>query len=193
MHIAVAAEQRGWRTLLGDLDEHSRSSAEWAQVRENTEAPVVIDASGTDIPTLKQQVADNGFDLLILDCPPYVNEIVASATEAADYTLIPCQPRFNDMRTLSRVIDSVHEPYTVVLNACTPGLNSRESSKTNEARSSLVAAGIDVCPVSIVRREALTDALNSGAAVLEFEPDGKAAKEMNELFQWVEEKFNGQA
>lgn len=190
VHLAVAAQRAGFETIIADLDPHSRSSAEWASERK-VASPVVVTAHKEDIQALQAQAKGEGFDLLVIDCPPFVDDVVVQATELADYTLIPAQPRFNDMRTVLRLIDNVHPPFAIVLNACTPNIGGLESSKTREARDVLEEAGIPVSPIHIVRREAFADALNDGSAVLEFEPDGKAAHEINELWSWVKEVLNG--
>jgi len=188
VHIAVMAEKEGVDTLIADLDPHSQTSAEWALERE-AEVPVVVTAHADDIKTLQQQAKEEGFGLLILDCPPYIDKVVKQATEIADYTLIPAQPRFADLRTLPRVIENVAPPFSVVLNVCTPGINGQESSKTREARKLIEESDIPISRVSIVRREAFSDALNGGEAVIEFESQGKAAKEIQDLWEWLQEEL----
>lgn len=190
IHLAVAAANSGMDVLVADLDPHSQTAAEWASERE-LDTPLVVKANTQDIVQLTAQAKEEGFDLLIFDCPPYVDDVVKVATEVADYTLIPAQPRFADIRTLPRVIDNVAPPFAVVLNACQVGLNGQESSKTREARMLLEEAGIFVAPLHITRREAFADALNGGTAVYEFEPGGKAAKEIDRLWSWLQEVWNG--
>ena len=46
-----------------------------------------------------------------------------------------------------------------------------------------------VAPVHIVSRNAYQDAHGMGLAVTEFEPDGKAAAEIRELWQWIAMKL----
>ncbi len=48
---------------------------------------------------------------------------------------------------------------------------------------------IEVAPVSIAARVALSNALIDGRAVNELEPAGKASVEMTQLWQWVEQKL----
>jgi len=184
IHLAVAAQTQGFDTLIADLDEHSQTATEWATER-GEETPAVVQVDIEDISALKEQAKSEGFDLLIFDCPPYVNEVVAEVTKLADFTLIPSQPEFPPVRTLARVIDKVAEPYAVVLNACPPKRNGIETGKTKEVRGLLLSNEIPASPVSICRRTDMTDALNSGHSVFEYEPEGKAANEINELFKWL--------
>jgi len=184
IHLGVAAEQQGFETIIADLDEHSQTASEWALERGKGK-PVVVQVEIVDLSKLVQQAKDEGFDFLIFDCPPYINEVVAEVTKVADFTLVPSQPEFPPVRTLARVIEKVSEPYAVVLNACQPKRNGIETSKTKEVRSLLENNEIPASPVSICRRTDMTDALNSGDSVFEYEPEGKAATEIKELFKWV--------
>lgn len=189
IHLAVVAQQEGYDTLLADLDPHSQTSAEWASERQS-DKPLVLTAHAEDIEALQTQAMSEGFDLVIMDCPPYIDKIVKTATKAADFTLIPAQPRFGDIRTLPRVIESVHPPYAVMLNVCPPGhIAGEEATKTKEARQLLEEAGIRVAAPSITRREAFADALNGGEAVVEFDTHGKAADEIRTLWNWIKENW----
>lgn len=188
VHIAVAAEMSGSEVIIADLDPHSQTSAEWASER-TSQRPVVVRVNTSDIEDLQKQAENEAFDLLLLDCPPYIDDVVTQATKYSDYTIIPAQPRFPDLRTLSRVIEKVHPPYSVVLNSCTPGLSGQDSSKTREAKLLLKQSNIPVSHISIIRREAFTDALNGGEAVVEFESNGKAAFEIQRLWGWLQEEL----
>ena len=189
IHLAVCAQLAGWETLLADLDPHSQTAAEWAGERAST-TPTVIRATADDIQALQQQAQAEGFDLLVLDCPPYLDAVAQAATQAADFTLIPAQPRFADIRVLPRVIEQISLPFAVVLNACTPGLNALPSRKTLEVLTLLKDHQIPVVSRWITRREAFADALNGGQAVQEFEAHGKAAAEIQRLWAWLQGQWS---
>ena len=57
--------------------------------------------------------------------------------------------------------------------------------RSQETRRVLSRFDIPVADVEIVNRMAFSDALVSGEVAQEFEPDGKAAKEIRALYQWV--------
>ncbi|MCB1810646.1 MAG: ParA family protein [Candidatus Competibacteraceae bacterium] len=188
IHLAVCAQLAGRETLLADLDPHSQTVAEWAGEREQS-MPTVIRATADDIHALQHQAESENFDLLVLDCPPYLDAVAKAATAAADFTLIPAQPRFADIRVLPRVIETISPPFAVVLNACTPGLNALPSSKTLEVMALLQDHRIPVASPWITRREAFADALNGGQAVQEFDTHGKAAAEIHRLWDWLQAQW----
>jgi len=187
IHLAVYAESMGLDVLVADLDPHSCTTAEWASERES-QSPFVITADKDDLNQLKKQAEEEKFDLLLLDCPPYINDIVRIATKISDYTLIPSSPRFADLRTLPRTIISVEPPFAVLLNLCPHGNSiGIGSAKVFEARKLLKNNDIPTFKVSIVRREAFADALNGGQGINEYAPKSKAEKEIKDLFNCIME------
>lgn len=188
IHLAVAAHNDGMDVLLADLDPHSQTATEWASER-RSDFPVVVQVDHVDMKALIDQAKDEGFDLVIFDCPPYINDVVYEASTLADYTLIPSQPEFAPIRTLGRIVEVVSDPYAVVLNGCHPARLGNETQKTREARVAVLNAGIRVAPQAISRRIDLTDALNSGDSVFEYDMQGKASVEVQSLYEWVKEEL----
>ena len=176
IHLAVVAQAEGQEVLLVDLDHHSASVAEWASARTD-EKPLAVTAHFSDVTALHQQAVDEGFDLLILDCPPYINPETLQASEIADITLLPVAPRFTEISGLPRDLGLVHQPYFVVLNSCT--------STAEEIREMLEEIDIPVSPVHLTRLEVFTEALDYGQGVTEYEKDGEASGQVNAMLEWL--------
>jgi chromosome partitioning protein len=68
VHLAVAAEQHGWKTALFDLDPQA-SAASWADKR-NNQPPAVVSAQAVRLPNLLEQAAAQSADLVIIDSAP---------------------------------------------------------------------------------------------------------------------------
>lgn len=184
IHLAVQAQLEGRDTLLVDLDHHSSTVAEWASIRTDKH-PLAVTAKVSDITELQQQATDEAFDLLILDCPPYLNDDTDLITKLADFTILPTSPRFADICTLPRGIEKIHQPFSVVLNSCTPDAVGQTSFKTAQVYQMLNDSGIPVSPVHIIRLEAFTEALNYGHGVTEYQSNGKASKQIKMLLDWL--------
>ena len=191
IHLAALAVARSRKTLLADMDRHSQTSTEWGKQRKNSK-PLVAPVPLNKLAEMLSQAEAKNFDTVILDLPPYVDDVVQLVTGRSDITLVPCRPSFADLRTLPRVLKQIHKPYYVILNACPPGYSGQEGSKTSEARKVLVKNNIPVCPVSITQRVAFTDALNGGEAVNEFEPGSKASVEIERLLDWIDKETQKQ-
>ena len=175
IHLAVAAQAEGQEVLLVDLDYHSASVAEWASARED-EQPLAVTAQFSDVAALHQQAADEGFDLLILDCPPYINSKTLQASEIADITLLPVAPRFTEISGLPKDLGLVSQPFFVVLNSCTSG--------AEEVREMLNEIDIPVSPVCFKRLDAFTEALDYGQGVTEYQSDGVASGQIRALLDY---------
>lgn len=184
IHLGTLAAQNGIKTLIADMDEHSQTTTEWGKDRGKT-TPLVAKVPLNKLLGMLKQAKEKGFQLAILDLPPYVDTFVQEVTKRADLTIVPTRPFFPDMRTLPRVLKQIHPPYFVLFNACPVGKNSMEGSKTLEARRILNKNKIPVCTYSISQRVAFTDALNGGESVNEFDPKSKAAMEIRNLLKWV--------
>ncbi|MCK4709547.1 MAG: AAA family ATPase [Gammaproteobacteria bacterium] len=184
IHLAVEAHKQNLDTLIVDLDHRSSTVAEWAAIR-SEKRPLAVTAQVSDIKALQQQAKGEGFDILILDCPPYFTENTELITKLSDFTILITTPRFPDICTLPRGLERVHQPYSVVLNSCTPDSGCETSFKTAQVREMLEENGIDVSPVHVSRLEAFTEALNSGQGVAEYQRNGKAAGQINTLLEWL--------
>jgi chromosome partitioning protein len=184
IYLAVQAQSEGRDTLLVDLDHQSSTVAEWASIRADKH-PLAVTARVSDIAELQQQAIDEDFDLLILDCPPYLNDDTGKITTLADFTILPTSPRFADICTLPRGIEKIRQPFSVVLNSCNSDAVGQTSFKTAQVYQMLNDSGIPVSPVHIIRLEAFTDALNYGQGVTEFQSNGKASKQIKELLDWL--------
>jgi chromosome partitioning protein len=115
---------------------------------------------------------------------------VRTIATAVDFVLIVSRPALFDLDAIRSAVEQViasGTPGAILLNACPPGRGVGEASVTVEARRALQGAPLPVVPVSITQRAAFAHALNSGAAVHEFEPDGKAAGEIATLWSWLVE------
>ena len=186
IHLAVQAHLQGLETLLVDLDSISSTASEWASIRQK-EQPVVVTAELPDIPELYQQAKAEKFDLLILDCPPYITEEVLEVSRVADCTLLPVPPRFPELQSLSKFINVLDCTYFAVLNSCVPDNDDADSFGLSEVCQMLEDHNIPVSPVHISRLEAFSDALNKGAAVSERERGSEANGQIEELLDWIED------
>jgi CobQ/CobB/MinD/ParA nucleotide binding domain len=90
IHLAVAAEQRGMKTALFDLDPQASASS-WSDKR-NQPSPVVVSAKAARLPSLLEQAMAQFADLVIIDSAPNADSASLAAARAADLILIPCRP-----------------------------------------------------------------------------------------------------
>jgi chromosome partitioning protein len=188
VHLAVIAQATGRRTVLIDLDPQ-RSAAGWWETR-TADTPEMVEATPGDLRAVLDAARDDGVDLAVVDTRPSAGADAAAAAAVADLVLIPTRPAIFDLKAISATVDvvaSAKAPAFIVLNGTPAARGIGEASVTADARRALADYGISVAPISIGLRASLAHALVDGRAVNEFDPTGKAAAEMNKLWQLTEQ------
>ena len=180
LSLAVAAEAAGRPTLIVDLDPQA-SACKWGDRRQK-DGPAIIDAQPSRLSHALERAMKEGFQLAIVDTPARVEIAAVEASRAADLLRIPCKPSIYDLETLQTTRDLVERsgakrPPVVVLNAA-----PAQSSRNDQAIQAIRAMGIAVCPVQIGQRVAFEYAGQLGLSAAEYEPDGKAASEIHQLY-----------
>ncbi|RYC28850.1 ParA family protein [Lichenibacterium minor] len=181
VHLAVAAQQHGFRVAVVDLDPQA-TARKWGDKREADE-PEVIGDHAERLPQLVDAARANGADLLVIDTAPNADRASLTAARAADLVLIPCRPSSFDLDAIEAtcdLADIAKKPAWVVLNAA-----PIRSAIVDEARRGLEAQGRKVAPQVVHVRVAFSHGVIDGRTAQELEPDGKAAEEIEALFSWA--------
>ena len=181
VHLAVCAIQEGKAVALIDLDPQA-SCLDWFQARDTQNELAAIQAKAEQLPELLKQAKKGGVDLVILDTAPHSDNSAALTAKLADFVLVPCRPSRPDMKAVAStvaILQRAKARYSIILNAVPLG------SRTLEAQEVLKGQGFNVMNISISRRVALDYALDDGRSVHEYEPEGKAAQEIAELYQTI--------
>jgi chromosome partitioning protein len=182
LNLAVAAERAGHPAVVIDLDPQA-SAAGWKDTRPG-ETPVVVSVAPARLAQALQAAQEGGADLVLIDTAPHAESAALAAAKAADLVLIPCRPGILDLRAIGTTADLVKiagKPAFVVLNAMPPGATRLIA----DARAAVAVHGLDVAPVAMQQRAAFGHALTAGQTAQEFEPLGKAAEEIGQLYRWL--------
>lgn len=181
VHLAVAACIGGKETAIIDLDPQA-SAAGWGDSRKQ-ETPAVVSAQAARLPKVLEAAVNNGADLAIIDTAPHSETAALAAIRAADLILIPCRPAILDLRAIGDTIDLVNlasKTATVVLNAVPP-----RGSLADEAVEAIAPLGVSIAPIRIGQRAAFVHSLTAGQTAQEYEPEGKAAEEIQQVYKWM--------
>lgn len=183
VNLAVAA---GAKVALFDLDSQE-SAVIWAD-RRKADIPHVEFLTERRLSEGFKAAAEQGFILAIIDTPPAAGPEAFTAAQAADLVLIPCRPSLVDLdaiRRTAQLVKSIGVAAFVVFNAAPPGA----TTLLEDARAIVEAAGLIVAPVILRERSAYRAAWPLGKGVMETEPRGKAAGEIEMLRKWVFEQL----
>lgn len=187
LSLAVAAQQAGLSVLVVDLDQQV-TAARWGD-RRGDDGPVVTSAQAARLPQILQAAEQQGADVIVIDTPPRVEQALLVAAKAADLVVIPCQPAINDLETLPATMELVkvagNPPAVVVLN----GVPAR-SIRREQAEHVVKDMGLTIAPIAFGHRTAFPDAAALGKAPQEYDPHGKAAAEVKDLYVFVCKHLN---
>lgn len=186
--LAVAAALAGRDVAVIDLDPQA-TAANWSD-RRGADTPAVVSCQVSRLPQVLQAAANEGAQLAIIDTPGKSTDALIAAAKAADFVLMPIQPQLYDIETLTSLKDVLtlagNPPSAVFVNRAP--IQGRRHIETQEAAA---AQGFSVCPVVVFARAAHGDAGNIGQAAAEYEPGGKAAQEMLELYSYTRIALQG--
>jgi len=182
IHLATAFAAGGYNTLLLDLDPQT-SATEWKDARA-AEKPPVMAIPASRLAKVLEEATKIGTQVLILDTAPHSEGTALTAARSADLILVPCQPSIMDLRALRKtaeLLEHVNKPTYAVLNGVAP-----QGSVANEAANAITEQfKLPVAPVRFGERVAYNRCLIAGQTAQEYEPDGKAAQEVMELYKWA--------
>ncbi len=182
LSLAVAATQDGKQTVLIDLDPQA-TACNWSD-RRKAEEPITFDAQPSRLPNALQKAAESGIDIAVIDTPPRSEQAALAAAKVADLVLIPVRPQVYDLETIPNTQEllavSGSPPALVVLNAISPW-----GTRHDQAIAAIQRFDIPVCPAMLTQRAAFGDAGTLGQAATEFEPSGKAAREILEVYKEI--------
>jgi chromosome partitioning protein len=181
LQIAVAAEIDGKQAAVVDLDPQA-SATHWADSRTD-KSPAVVSAQAVRLGKVLSTAREHGAALGIIDTAPHSERDALAAARASDLVIIPCRPSVLDLRAISSTVDLVKlagKPGVIVLNACPP-----RGTLADEANVAVATYELSVAPVRVGQRAAYVHALTAGQAVQEYEPKGKAAEEISQLYRWI--------
>jgi len=188
-NLAVEAAVQGETVVLFDLDPQA-SAAKWSDRRE-LENVEVQSVQAARLAHVLKVARDNGVTLAILDTPGRAADDAIAAARAADLVVVPFRPVVNDVETMPAVLDlltTAGSPRSFAVVNAAPIQGTRHV----EARAAMEAYGFTVAPVVLYQRNAYADAPADGMAVTEYEPQGKAAQEVRDLYRFAAKQMNRQ-
>ena len=182
IHLAAAAVKAGYVTCLIDTDPQATAAA-WGDWRGQGD-PEVITTPPARLARTIEDAGRAGAQVVVVDTPPNADVAAREAVKAADIILIPCRPRGFDLHaieTTAGLAIGSGKPAFVILNAGPPNAPTLFA----EASSVVRGYGLDVAPIMIADRAAFHHSTTEGKTALETVPDGKAAEEINAIWQFV--------
>lgn len=205
LHLGVEAECAGRRVVWVDLDPQASLTEAWEARAAATPALAEMLAMGEppgerrarrlgeELGKKLASLAAEGYDLAVLDTPPehYQAVHLDAGLAAATAILVPIQPTPLALRAVGPLLAklSPERRFAFVVNEASP---NRFVQSTPQAIAELSAHG-RVAPVILHRRELYATATADGRTAGEIAPSHAAAREVRNLWLFVELWINEKA
>jgi chromosome partitioning protein len=185
-HLGVEAQNAGFGPVaLIDTDPQGSLSQWWDARKETT--PFFVTAGLLDLGEAVEHLREGGVQLVVIDTPPAITVSISQAIAHADLVIIPTRPSPHDLRALGATVDIVerHDKALIfVVNAATP-----RARITGEAAVALSQHGT-VAPVTIHHRVDFAASMVDGRTTGEVVPTSASAKEIQELWRYVQDRLS---
>lgn len=182
VHLSAALVQRGRTVLLVDVDPQG-SALDWSASRQGTPLFPVVGLPTKNLPReIVPHIAH--YDDIVIDGPPRVNELARAAIIAADVVLIPVQPSPYDVWAAKEIVELLSEASVFKENQKSAFVINRKIVNTaigRDVAEALAGYHIPILTAAIGQRVAFAESATNGSTVLELDPRGAAAQEINAL------------
>jgi chromosome partitioning protein len=185
-HLAVEADRMGAGPVaLIDTDPQG-SLAQWWNARAQ-ETPHFVKVGLFDLEEALAHLAKTGFKLAIIDTPPAITDQISHVVAHADLVVVPTRPSPHDLRAVGATVDIAErhgKPLIFVVNGATA-----RARITGEAAVALSQHGT-VAPVTLHHRVDFAASMVDGRTVGEVVPKSQSAKEVNDLWIYVQDRLS---
>lgn len=179
INLADCFARQGKRVLLVDADPQGSALA-WSSVREGEPRFPVV---GCPKPTLHRDIASlaTGYDIVVIDGAPRVNELARSAIQASDTVLIPVQPSPFDVWASEEIVGLITEARTFKENLNAVFAVNRKIANTvigRDVKQAFEDMPFPVLDATVTQRVIFAEAAAGGQTVFDIAPAGDAAREV---------------
>lgn len=184
-HLAVEADRRGAGPVaLIDCDPQGGLAAWWN--RRKASEPAFVPTTLDDLEATLDRLREAGVQVVVIDTPPAVSDIIGRVVTAADLVVIPSRPSPDDLDAIGATIDLVEGagvPLVFVVNGAT-----KRARLTGQAATVLSQHGT-VAPSTIHHSVGFPTSAIGGHVVAELEPSGTPAAEITTLWDYIVERL----
>ena len=185
-HLAVEAARSGAGEIaLIDTDPQG-SLAAWWNARE-APTPHFVKAGMADLEDALTGLHQAGIKIAVIDTPPAITQSISRVVAHADLVVVPTRPSPHDLRAVGATVDIAErhgKPVVFVINAATA-----RARITGESAVALSQHGM-VAPVTIHHRVDFAASMIDGRTVGEVVPNSQSAKEISDLWVYIQEKLS---
>ncbi len=184
-HLAVQAERAGAGPVaLLDLDPQG-TLADWSAAR-GAQPPAFAPSGTARLAPDLEGWREQGVRLAVIDTPPALTVHIQAAIQLAELVIVPTRPSPHDLHAVGGTVELCErsgKPLLFVVNAATP-----KARITGDTAVTLSQHGT-VAPVTVHQRTDYAVSMADGRTVMEVDPEGRAAAEIEALWNYVSDRL----
>ena len=185
--LAVAAEHDGMPSVILDMDPQGTAKS-W-KGRRGSDDPAVIPVTMANLGDELARIRDAGAAYAFIDTPARLSDWAMEAARVSDLVIVPPRATVKDLERVEASIKlaTVYavRPVFVVLTQVRP-----VGDRDTQAEEFVRARRFPVCPARIGDRVAYQDCDTLGLTPPEYEPRGKAAHEIEQVYRYTSKLLN---
>lgn len=195
LNLAHCLALSGARVLLIDTDKQ-RSAAKWASKRDEENPPPfhLIEMARDNLARDAMEMAKD-YDHVVIDGPRDAEKITRAVIISSEFVLLPYEPSGFSTDAGQITVEQVQECQIIKPQLQAGIVISRRIEGTvigKDIRAVAEEAGLPLLSTSIATRVAHAESVTLAQTIFEYEPNGKAAKEIRALAQEIQDMYHGQ-
>lgn len=187
VHLAVQAEKSGAGPVVV-MDTVSRGTfTAWWNKRKLEKPPLSSQGGASRFTETLDRLAEIGAKLCLIDTAPVLDEMVEQVVAASTLVVVPCRPEPKDLfaaDATAELAGILGRKSIFVLNWAMAQARMTEAIMVELAKHGTVA------PVIMHRRREFVSAMEQGLTVMETEGADEATREIEKLWEYLEERLN---
>jgi chromosome partitioning protein len=187
-NLAAYFADNGVKVCIVDTDLEQRTTCDWLERRDENNQSIAVFPMTTvqNLPKDIQTHEKNGYQVIIIDGVPQLDQVATRTILIADLLLVPITPSIDDLKSFERFLNRLEDvkvhrdtiPAFVLLNKY--GGRSNEDKEVKEALDLFAEFGVTPLKATLGDRVAHRRASKYGLTAYEWE-DAKAKEEIVEL------------
>jgi chromosome partitioning protein len=186
INLACEAVRRGESATILDMDDGQWSADAWGKRRKSGQ-PAVMRVEPFKLAPTIARLREEGCAWVFIDLPGRNTPAANAGLAASDFVLIPARPVALDAEASVGTVQScirAKRPYAYLISIAPA---QHDKARARRFADDLKEAGQPVCPVILIQRVIVPDAIADGRCTCEAEPGGASAAEFTALFSWLME------
>ena len=180
-NLARGIQLAGHAVLVLDLDDQGTATRWREEAGDESPMPTVVRVQPSALRDVSKIGAE--YDFVVMDGAAKVARVTGAAVRAADLVLVPVRPTPADLWAVRELVDACLETETPAAFVVSQQVTG--TAEVDDVDDALVDLGLPVLAGRTTLRVAYGRAMITGQSVLDYEPSGKAAAEIQAIVDEV--------